>query len=375
MTPQNLSRNLTRSGQVVMALKTMAHSILALVSALEGEVPSVSAAILSLPPTPAPADNVSVADLVNAFLRAKAAKDCSERYLRSLRVSLLSFARGRKNLPAGRVTVVDVEHWLSAREWAPRTKRGYLADVRTCYNWGLRRNLVSHNPAAVVELPAETGRAPGILTPDQAKTVLEFARGYNLNICRALAIQFFAGLRTAEVERLEEAEIRPDIGVIEVTAAKAKCRKRRAVAIQPNLRAWLALGGALPLHDRSNLWRWFRSRLAKAHGIAWPSNAARHSFVSYHLGHFGSAARTALEAGHTEQMTFAHYRALVTPADAAAYWAIVPGDGVSRRRATPAGSVPPWHPGHAGSPPGAAGPGRGEPSNHAAPPAGAGSGI
>jgi len=37
------------------------------------------------------------------------------------------------------------------------------------------------------------------------------------------------------------------------------------------------------------------------------------------------SARTALEAGHTEAMLFAHYRELVTPEQAAEFWAIRPG--------------------------------------------------
>lgn len=36
------------------------------------------------------------------------------------------------------------------------------------------------------------------------------------------------------------------------------------------------------------------------------------------------AATTAMEAGHSETMLFAHYRALVTPEAAAEFWAIRP---------------------------------------------------
>ena len=46
--------------------------------------------------------------------------------------------------------------------------------------------------------------------------------------------------------------------------------------------------------------------------------------MSYHLAEFQSAGKTALEAGHTEQILFNHYRELVTKEDAAAFWSIVP---------------------------------------------------
>jgi integrase len=129
----------------------------------------------------------------------------------------------------------------------------------------------------------------------------------------------FAGLRTAEVSRLAPEDIQLERGFIEVRAENAKTRRRRLVRIQPNLAAWLRATEPIPgnLFDRvESVWR--------AAGVAWPVNVARHSFVSYHLAAFESAAKTALEAGHSEQMLFAHYRELVTPEAAREYWAIFP---------------------------------------------------
>lgn len=65
-------------------------------------------------------------------------------------------------------------------------------------------------------------------------------------------------------------------------------------------------------------------RIARLSGAPWPANVTRHSFASYHLAAFESAAKTALEAGHSEAMLFAHYRAVVTQATALEFWKIVP---------------------------------------------------
>lgn len=46
--------------------------------------------------------------------------------------------------------------------------------------------------------------------------------------------------------------------------------------------------------------------------------------MSYHLAAFESAAKTALEAGHSEQMLFNHYRAVVTQETALEFWSIRP---------------------------------------------------
>ena len=66
-----------------------------------------------------------------------------------------------------------------------------------------------------------------------------------------------------------------------------------------------------------------QKRLAKAAGITIPHNALRHSYGSHHLVHYASEGNTAAEMGHhTAQMTFMHYRRVVTKVQAAAYWDI-----------------------------------------------------
>ena len=160
--------------------------------------------------------------------------------------------------------------------------------------------------------------APEIHSPSQVRHILETARRMDLNAMRCLAVKYFAGLRTSEATALEEKEIGERF--IEVTAVKAKTRRRRLVTIQPALAAWLKFGGELPFRQVNNRLR----AVYAAAGIFCPRNVARHSFVSYHLAAFHSAGKTALEAGHTEAMLFAHYREIVTPDQAAEFWAIFP---------------------------------------------------
>jgi integrase len=141
-----------------------------------------------------------------------------------------------------------------------------------------------------------------------------------------IAVGLFAGLRRAEIERLDWSEIDFESGLIEVTAAKAKTAQRRFVTLQPNLRAWLLplrqlKGGITPPEH----WELFETARARAGIIEWPQNALRHSFASYHLAHFKNAASTAIELGHHDsRVTFAHYRELVRPKEAKRYWQIKP---------------------------------------------------
>jgi len=58
--------------------------------------------------------------------------------------------------------------------------------------------------------------------------------------------------------------------------------------------------------------------------FSWKHNGLRHSFCSYRLASIKNAAQVALEAGNSAQMIFAHYRQLVTEAEARKWLAIVP---------------------------------------------------
>jgi integrase len=200
-----------------------------------------------------------------------------------------------------------------------------LLTLRTVFAWGVARGDLLANPAAAVDVPTVLDKPPAIHTPAEVRRVLESSLASDPTVCRVFAVRYFGGLRTSEAVALSENEIRPaGAKYIEVTAAKSKTRKRRLVEIQPALAAWLkvtaAAGAALPLAQVNN-----RLRAAViAAGVPWSAGVCRHSFVSYHLARFKNAGRTALEAGHSENILFAHYREVVTAAAAREFWRILP---------------------------------------------------
>lgn len=327
-TPSPVAGPVARRVTVADALAVAARALLAAAEALAAEEGVSLSHSPACHPGPrvthrgpaAVAESLTVREAVNEFLVAKARAGRSDRYLRQLRVSLSSFARGRAGVALDDVTLADVERWVFGQGWQGRTMRGYLADVRTLFNFAVRRGYAAGVGAVAVELPdGAAGVAPGVHDAGAVTRVLETARRCDLDVCRHLAVRYFAGVRTAEAHRLREDDLKLEDGLLAVPAAKAKTRRRRLVTIQPALSAWLALGGVLrPLSPDTV------RRVVRLAGCAWPANVTRHSFCSYHLAAFGSAARTALEAGHSEAMLFAHYRALVTPTAAAAFWAVRP---------------------------------------------------
>jgi integrase len=140
------------------------------------------------------------------------------------------------------------------------------------------------------------------------------------------AIAAFAGLRRAEIERLNWSQVDFDSSLIELKARQAKTATRRLVAIQPNLSAWLApyrtaSGMVCPMNFRK---RFDESRERAGLFHEWSENVLRHSFGSNHLAQFKDAAALALQMGNSPQVIFKHYRELVKPKDAARYWQIAP---------------------------------------------------
>ena len=136
----------------------------------------------------------------------------------------------------------------------------------------------------------------------------------------------FAGLRTAEIERLDWTEVNLAGKFIELKA-KAKTRARRLVPITPNLAAWLekCKQDEGPVWPQSLPYLFELQRdAAKAAGVKWKHNALRHSFISYQVAEIKNVAQVALEAGNSPDIIFQHYRELVTEETAKGWFGITP---------------------------------------------------
>lgn len=140
-----------------------------------------------------------------------------------------------------------------------------------------------------------------------------------------LALGAFAGLRTAELLRLEWAKhVQIERSLIQVSGDIAKTNGRRIIAMQPNLMAWLA-----PCAERTG--KVFAPRAdercheyAKRMGVEWKANGLRHSFISYQCATTKNLPAVAMEAGNSVTVINKHYRELTTEAEGKAWFAIVP---------------------------------------------------
>jgi len=267
----------------------------------------------------------SAAQLVKELVAAKEKDGASQRHVSDLRSRLNIFANKFNGQAVATITSAEIDDWLRSLNVSRVTRNHYRRLIVLAFNFAVKRGYATGNPAEKTDKAKEPSGDVGILNVSEAARLLECATP---EVLPYIALGLFAGLRRAEIQRLDWNEIDFESGLIKVKAEKSKTAQKRFVTIQPNLKEWL-----LPVRKHrgriASENSEFRKQLDDARAAAgiteWPDNALRHSFASYHLAHFKNAGSTALELGHHDsRITFRHYRELVKPKDAERFWNIKP---------------------------------------------------
>ena len=268
----------------------------------------------------------TVAQLADEVIEAKGKDGRSQTYIDDLRKRLNQFCRDFGNRPIAGISVEELDNYLRAVPGSPKSRANLRANVSVLFGYAARRRMLDSNPVLHTAKPKLADNPPEIFTVEELRSLLEAANRVAPDVVPMLAIGAFAGVRDAEVKRLDWQEIDLLRGHIEIKGAKAKSARRRIVPIQPNLAAWLR-----PFHGmRGNLAavgaRKKLGRVRKAARLAkWPQNGLRHSFASYRLAAIQDAPRVAAELGHTSpHMLYSTYRELVLPEEAERYWKVEP---------------------------------------------------
>jgi integrase len=262
-------------------------------------------------------------ELVDELVPAKKADGASAAYLTDLQCRLGQFLESFGDRIVSEIKCHEIDQWLRGLNVSPVSRNNSRRVLRTAFNFAKTRNYCVENPVLLTAKAKEIEGTVGILTVAETARLLEAA---DAELTPLIAVGAFAGLRRAELERLDWSEVDLESGLITVQAVKAKSARRRFVKIRPNLASWLApyaahRGMATP----NNCRKMFEATRVAAGIKHWPSNALRHSFASYHLAEFNDAAALALELGHTDAgLVFQHYRQIVKPKDAERYWNLFP---------------------------------------------------
>jgi integrase len=236
--------------------------------------------------------------------------------------------------PITEISPADIDDHLLSLTLGTRSKKNVRDALVTLFAFAKGRGYLPNDRQTAASLSEPIDVKSGeieIFTVQEMTALLAASDGEALPM---IALGGFAGLRTAEIGRLEWKDVDFAQGIITVSAAKSKTASRRIVPIQPNLAQWLepyakTMGAVVKLGHLGELSRWNRmgetqAEVAKRAGVKWKRNGLRHSYGSYRLAQIKNASEVSLEMGNSPAMVFKHYRQLVTPRDAAAWWAITP---------------------------------------------------
>lgn len=278
-----------------------------------------------------------VSEVVAELLTVKAARKASTRYLQDLRVRLARFAEAfRKDCCD--VTTAEVQAWLDSLPLSRQSYMNFRRVAHLLFEFAVARSYATENPVTGSESLTVAGGAVGVFTPAEIRRLLAAATP---DFLPCLALGAFAGLRSAEIERLAWEDIRLAERHIVIGASKAKTASRRVVPISDTLAAWLAPYAA----QTGAVWQgtheaFYIAQQATAAATAvpadaqnstpakpavkWKQNALRHSYASYRFAQTADAGRVAGELGNSAAVVHRHYRELVKPADAERWFAVKP---------------------------------------------------
>jgi len=220
----------------------------------------------------------------------------------------------------------------------------YVSSFSTLFLFAKDRDYCAENQGEKIPRAILDDASPGILTVEQARALLNTTRKEDPETLSYVAMGLFAGLRRSELCALEWSEVDLNARTIEVKGVKAKTRQRRIVSISDNLASWLSIAPKTSRPAPScyedvcgeRLKNIYSERRDDAGAVirkpivsAWPHNALRHSFGSYHYAKHRDENATAAEMGNSPGVVFRHYRAVVKPEAATSFWKLLPDQAVN----------------------------------------------
>ena len=271
----------------------------------------------------------TIAEVTAELLELQTKRKASACYVDDLRTRLTVFERSFPNVRVDSITGEDVQGYLDKLDAAPRTVKNVRNNVNALFKFAESRGYIGRgeNPVAKTQKVEvrNNGEPITIYSPEEIVRLLNATPDWFKPV---IAIQAFAGLRSAEVMRLDWRDVKLARGHIEISAQNAKTAQRRLAPITPNLAQWLATHanskGKIFGQKSRAYFHEVQADISTASKVPWKKNALRHSFISYRVADIEDVAKVALEAGNSPAMIFSNYRELVTPDEAKAWFAIAP---------------------------------------------------
>lgn len=224
------------------------------------------------------------------------------------------------------------------------SKGKWLKTYKHFFRWAARKYELPFDLSSKMEGPRRAkgggSKVVEFMSAKDVEALLRAAERVAPAYVPAVAIAFFAGLRPTELRGKyeDEGEAIPGLdwrnvdrdGQLVVDGEMCKTRQRRTVPLERNLKAWLAAYPPEvregPVVPNPTAWRRARDAIVEEAGVAWAQNAGRKTFATMHFAKYEDRARLEAALGHVQgsEVLESNYKSLVTKAEAARFWGIMP---------------------------------------------------
>ena len=286
---------------------------------------------------------VTIEKAVAGFLASRERANCKPRYLANLKSQLSQVVAEFRDATTDTITKAQIERFLTdltgkdgETPASPKSRINFIITLTALFNFALEEGWRGENPASKIRRPELDEVVTAILTPEQAKELIDEAnKPENLDVLPALLVQLFVGPRRSEIPHLTWDLIKDRYLRLDIT----KVRIKRAVELPEVLLKWLApyrkTEGRIfaptdvrfdpkdtrPIEDS---YTYRLGQIAVAAKLSLPKNVLRHTAITYRVASTGDINEAALWAGNSVKVIREHYLGAATKDDAAKFYALQP---------------------------------------------------
>jgi integrase len=233
------------------------------------------------------------------------------------------------------ITPKLIAEYLTALALAERTRRNHRDVIGFFNRWLVLRGYLAKGTDWLEGVQNYKARKMGAISTYTADEMRRLITAADDRILPMIVIGGFAGLRHAEIARLNWQDIDLEEGFIEVIPVEGtkSDQRRRIVPLKDNLKAFL-----LPLAKKSgkvvsvvNTTKQLLKtavdtgdEASEVEALEWKHNALRHTYISARVAESGDVPRVADEAGNSPHVIRTNYLKRIRPAAAAEWFAIRP---------------------------------------------------
>ena len=236
------------------------------------------------------------------------------------------------------ITASQIASYLVGLPFGERTKANHREDIGFFNRWLILHGYLPKGANWLDGVQRYSLKKVGKITTYSADEMRRLIAVADKKILQFIVIAGFAGIRHAEINRLDWQDVDLEENFITVAAEISKTQVRRVVPIKPNLKAFL-----LPMAKKSGkvvtapkISKLLAEAATKAGNemdlLDWKRNALRHTYISARLAECNDEARVAYEAGNSPQIIRSNYDARIRPAAAAEWFNIMPQTQSDKQR-------------------------------------------